>query len=72
MPIFALRGIGVTALNRDAALALVRSAVFGGAELPRIIKLVEDIDVSTLDEGHILPNAGNPAAPGIWFPIGFQ
>lgn len=32
--------------------------------------MIEDVDVSTLDPEHVLPNTGVPAARGIWFPLG--
>ena len=68
-----LLGVGVTAFGIDDALNLIRSKIFEGQELPPIKEIIEDIDVSTLDPKHILPNMrGNPAARGIWFPQGFD
>jgi hypothetical protein len=69
---FAARGVGVTAATKEAALAVVYATIFGGHTHPKVVKLIEDIDISTLDEGHVRPNMGNPVAPGIWFPLGFQ
>ena len=46
----------MTTLGRDDALALVRDRVFEDGELPSIAVLIEDVDVSTLDAGHVLPN----------------
>jgi hypothetical protein len=64
-------GCGVTAEDAASARELVQHRVFGG-ELPHITKMVPDVDVSTLDAGHVLPNMGNPARRGIWFPIGYD
>lgn len=64
-------GCGVTAHTREEAIALVRLRVFAGQDLPRIGSLVEDVDVTTLDAGHIRPNMGNPVALGVWFPQGY-
>lgn len=63
-------GYGVTAYDRKDALDLLRERVFGGA-LPRIESLAENVDVSALDEGHILPNMEPPSFRGVWFPRGF-
>jgi len=61
-------GCGVTAFCRDDALALIRDKIFSGSELPPITAVVEDVDVRTLDEGHVQPNMGTPSNLGIWFP----
>jgi hypothetical protein len=63
-------GYGVTAWTPEDAAAILREQVFGGADIgePTVI---EDIDVSTLDAGHILPNMESPHWRGVWFPKGF-
>jgi hypothetical protein len=30
--------------------------------------LVEDVNVSELDAGRVLPNIGDPTVRGVWFP----
>ncbi|MEM9683668.1 MAG: hypothetical protein AAF942_10425 [Pseudomonadota bacterium] len=67
-----LLGCGVTAFTQDDALAIVRDLAFGGTNLPRITKLIEDVDVRTLDEGHVRPNMGTVSIRGIWFPLGYE
>ena len=64
-------GCGVTAYGRDDALAMVSDLLFDGEE-PPIESISEDVDISTLDEGHVRPNMGNPLRRGIWFPIGYD
>jgi hypothetical protein len=64
-------GCGVTAHTHEDAGLLVQERVFRGASLPPITQLVPDVDVSTLDPGHVRPNMGNPAVRGIWFPLGY-
>ena len=61
-------GCGVTALGAEDALALLRERVFVGRDLPPIKRMIEDVDVSTLDEGHVLPNMAPPNWRGVWFP----
>jgi hypothetical protein len=64
-------GVGVTASDVDECLDIVRAKIFGRTAMPRIKKVVEDIDISTLDEGHVLPHMEPPIWRGIWFPQGF-
>ncbi|MGH9896159.1 MAG: hypothetical protein ACREA0_30045 [bacterium] len=53
------------------ALNLIRERVFAGADVPEIAKVIEDVDVSTLDANHVLPNMGLVTVRGIWFPLGY-
>ena len=68
----ALRGCGVTAIDVDDALNLLRDLVFKNDSLPKIGKIVENIDISTLDPDHILPNMAPPNRRGVWFPQGYE
>ena len=52
-------------------MAMVSDLLFDGEE-PPIESISEDVDISTLDEGHVRPNMGNPLRRGIWFPIGYD
>jgi hypothetical protein len=65
-------GCGVTAYDYDDAVTLISTNVFGGAALPAVEDVTEDVDVSQLDPGHVLPNMLPPSTRGIWFPIGYQ
>lgn len=47
---------------------MMRKRIFPLFDSREVANIVEDIDVSSLDSGHVLPNIGNPAALGIWFP----
>jgi hypothetical protein len=69
----ALRGgCGVTAVDREDALGLIRERVRGGAELPAVTECIEDVDVSKLDPRHVLPNLVMPTIwRGVWFPQGY-
>jgi hypothetical protein len=70
-PIGTAAGCGVTAYDREDAQHLLRERVFRG-ELPPVERVVEDIDVSTLDPGHVLPNMSAPNRRGVWFPMGYD
>jgi hypothetical protein len=62
---------GVTAFSIDDAKALIETRVFPGG-LPLVTKLIEDVDVSTLDANHIRPNMEPPNWRGIWYPRGYD
>ena len=65
-------GCGVTAYDYDDAISLLGHRVFAGKELPKIIGYHTDVDVSTLDQKHVLPNIGLITVRGIWFPQGYE
>jgi len=52
-------GCGVTAWSYDDALALLRERVFGASAPPAIERCVEDVDMSCIEDRHVLPNIGN-------------
>jgi hypothetical protein len=63
-------GCGVSAYSYDDAIKILQEKLFGKDPAPPIEQVTEDVDVSTLDAGHILPNMGDPTSRGIWFPAG--
>ena len=60
-------GCGVTAQDLDDAVGLIAEAI--GAAPPDPVRVSADIDVSTLDPGHVLPNMYPPDERGVWFPM---
>ena len=58
-------GCGVTAFSETGARELALKACDGE---PVITSIVADIDISTLDAKHIIPNTGDCTRPGVWFP----
>ena len=69
-PTISRAGCGVTASDLEDALSLLKQHIFPNG-VPKIGRLLEDIDVSTLNKGHVLPNMGNVLVRGIWYPLGF-
>jgi len=69
-------GCGVTAYNYDDAIYLLNRYMFNKGNVMPIIKdVIENIDVSTLDPNHILPNLALGLPPnfrGIWYPQGYN
>lgn len=59
-------GYGVTAYSRDDAATLLMQA---GYEIDLMtVQVTEDVDVSSLDQNHILPNIGPSNFRGVWYP----
>jgi len=71
-PIGVFLGVGVTAFDEEEALRMVREQVFARHPFPAVKEIITDVDISTLDDGHVRPNMGNPVVRGVWFPKGFQ
>ena len=64
-------GIGVTTFDRVAAWFLALSVLDrlpSGAELTG--EVIEDVDVRTLDQQHVVPNMRPAVEVGVWFPMG--
>lgn len=59
-------GIGVTAYSLDDAKYLIEETDFYLDK--NILEIIEDVDVRSLDQGHVIPNMGPPNFRGIWFP----
>ncbi len=60
-----LLGFGVTAYSIDDARFLLEGE---GYLIEPDVEVTVDVDVSTLDPKHILPNAGPSSFRGVWFP----
>jgi hypothetical protein len=65
-------GCGVTAYTKEDARGLLAETVFRASAFPPVRRVVEDVDVSTLDAGHVLPNMLDPVTRGVWFPMGHR
>lgn len=62
-------GCGITAYDEADARDILQERVFSIYGTREILSMMKDVDVSTLDEDHIRPNMGTPAARGVWFPL---
>jgi hypothetical protein len=62
--------VGVTAWTLEDAQLLVSTTVFRGRETPPILEVIQDVDVSELDEKHVQRNMMAPNVRGVWYPIG--
>jgi hypothetical protein len=67
-----LMGCGVTSLDEEDAIRILREKVFVSHPFPAIKSVAADIDLTTLDQGHVIPNMTDPSVRGVWFPIGYK
>ena len=65
-------GCGITALNYEDALEIIDEKIFRNNKRPPVKNAVENIDISDLDQGHVIPNMKAPISRGIWFPLGYD
>jgi hypothetical protein len=61
-------GCGVTAYTEEDATSIIKRTYFADLPLPPIRRIVADVDVSQLDQGHVAPNMGSGIWRGIWWP----
>jgi hypothetical protein len=64
-------GCGITAHNYKDAIKILASTVFVGRTMLAIESVIEDVDVQTLDQNHVVPNMGQVSTRGVWFPLGY-
>ena len=66
-------GCGVTAFNYSDALNILTTKMFKDGLMPEITNCIENVDIRTLDKGHVIPNImWSPSERGIWFPLGYH
>lgn len=60
-------GVGVTAYSLDDAKEMIAQEPWiGEVDLHTV---VENVDVQTLDQNHVIQNMGPPNLRGIWYPM---
>lgn len=62
-------GCGVTGFDEEDCRRLIQEMLASNEELPPMRRIIADMDVSTLDPNHVLPNMGIVTKRGIWFPL---
>ncbi len=65
-------GCGVTAIDYDDALQIIDKKIFSDISRPSIKRIIKDVDIRELDQGHVIPNMKVPITRGIWFPSGYE
>jgi hypothetical protein len=64
-------GCGVTAYNYDDALQILVNEFFVSNKMPEITRCVKNVDITELDQNHVVPNMKAPNVRGVWFPISY-
>jgi hypothetical protein len=67
---FSCPGIGVTAYSREDAEQLIQAEET--LKHYELVSVVDDVDIRSLDQNHIVPNIGPVNFRGIWYPNLFQ
>ncbi len=62
-------GCGITAADEGEARIIFEQVVAPEHGHRRILSIIPDVDISSLDAGHVLPNMGSPITRGGWFPL---
>lgn len=65
-------GCGITAHDYADAISILKQKVFKDQHIPELKDHKENIDIRTLDQGHIVPNMKDPTWRGVWFPLGYE
>ena len=65
-------GCGVTAYNYDDAITIIDKEIFSVCQSLEVDYCKKDIDISSLDKNHIIPNMEPVVWRGIWFPKGYK
>jgi hypothetical protein len=68
-PIRGLRTFGVTAIDLADALGLIRLFLEPATAVPHPARVIEDVDVGTFDQRHVLPNMLPTIWRGVWYPM---
>jgi hypothetical protein len=72
VPYYLAQVCGITAYSYEDAIHLLSKQAFEGRPISKIKRHTENIDLSTLDANHILPNIVRPPnLRGIWYPQGY-
>jgi hypothetical protein len=61
-------GFGVTAYSLDDAKRLVDDVARSLSMTYELLEVIEDVDVRTLDQDHVVPNMGASNFRGMWYP----
>lgn len=58
-------GCGVTAIDVNDALNILRTKIFQNIMMPKVKRYFENIDINKLDQNHVIPNMKAPIERGL-------
>jgi hypothetical protein len=59
---------GITAFDYQDALKIMRRFMLRDNETPIFKRVIENVNVSTIEDKRVIPNLGVPVWRGVWFP----
>ena len=62
-------GCGITAYNLDDARRMLRQEIFPLYGDRAVARVIEGVEIASLDETGVRRRLGNPAVRGVWFPV---
>lgn len=65
-------GWGITVMDYNDAVKIMDEKIFSKIERPTFKKVIENVDICELDQGHVIPNMNPTLYRGIWFHIGYD
>ena len=65
-------GCGITAFDYEDAVNILNKKIIPRQAALKIAEVSENVDVSLLDDKHVLPNIGSVNIRGVWFPKGYD
>jgi len=65
-------GCGVTAIHYNDAIKIMNANIFSEIKMPAIKRVIQDVDIGQLDQGHVIPNMKPPISRGVWYPLGYD
>jgi hypothetical protein len=71
-PWWVVANYGVTAIDYDDAISILKKKIFNTIDMPRIKKCIENVDIRELDQDHVVVNMNPPVYRGIWYPMGYD
>ncbi len=72
LPTGLILGCGITAYNRDDVLLILKKNVFKKDSICNPILIIENVNISNLDQNHVIPNMLPSSNRGVWFPMGYN
>lgn len=61
-------GCGITAFDYDDALKIMRQFMLQDGETPIFRRIVENVDISAIEDEDVLNHMGVPVWRGVWYP----
>jgi hypothetical protein len=65
-------GCGVTAFDKEDTIKIMSDKIVISIKMPPFKKVLENVDISKLNQGNVIPNMKESIDRGIWYPLGYE